>query len=574
MKKCNRKYFFHLCPLKNIYILTVIIAFFTFLTPSILAHPLNYVPLGHWVYPAVSRLETLRAFDGNDTVATNTLPLTRIEMAYLIDTALSNIQKGKIEFKDSDLALIEKLVLEFQEELTSIIIELDNELSFQGLKIIKLNKTTIILDNLKSTLKIDPYFTQRIDFIYPGNQSKLFSELGVKAFAAISENSALYFDYSIDVNYLLDYHFTHLLNTQLNQAYLTLRFPSFEIPTPSNTPFFSSLSSIEFPDLDLMVGRDSMKWGPGYQGNLVLSDNPPAFDMIRYSGTVDLSDFGGRNGSLNFTKFFSLLDPLAGESRYFSGQRLEYKPFDILTLGLSETAVISQESSLLFFNPLPFVPPYYLTRWIADLLGQPSQINSYVGIDMELNFHPGIKLYGEFMADDFTFTPKTNPYPNRIGFLAGAYFADPFDTGNTDFRIEYTHINNYVYFSTHPWQDYLYQGEYIGSPLGPDADQLFLELTHRLSDKLNLSLSYTHERHGEGQVGIPLPSDPIIANENIFLSGIIEKQQAYQAEISYSISLRWALSASATLKNIENKDNSVGENESTTYFQMELNYQF
>jgi predicted porin len=75
-------------------------------------------------------------------------------------------------------------------------------------------------------------------------------------------------------------------------------------------------------------------------------------------------------------------------------------------------------------------------------------------------------------------------------------------------------------------------------------------------------------------VGIPLPSDPIIANENIFLSGIIEKQQAYQAEISYTISPQWELSASATLENIKNKDNTIGENENNTSFQLELNYEW
>jgi len=661
LKKCNKKFSFHPCSFKTILVLFAIIVFFTIHTQPILASPLSYVPLDNWVYPAISRLETLRAFEGNDSVATNTLPLIRIEIAYLIDTALSNIQKGKIEFKDSDLTLMEKLVLEFQDELTSIdvkvisvnsdpagpdpatthpsdnwlyeslnyfaqqenffssnlslnllspqmsrkdmailldeiiyqiqteqihlsdltdqdieklealIIELNEELSTQGLKIVKLNKTAIMLDNLKTTLELNPYFTQRIDFIYPDNHSKLFTELGVKVSATISENSALYFDYSTAINYLL--YSTSLINTQLNQAYITLRFPSFEIPTPSNTPFFPSLSSIEFPALDLMVGRGYMKWGPGYQGNLILSNNSPAFDMIKYSGTIDLNDFGGGYGKINFSKFFSLLDSLEGQNRYFSGQRLEYKPFDALTLGLSETAIISQESSILFLNPLPFIPPYYATWWIASMFS-PQEVNCNVSVDMELNFHPGIKLYGEWMADDFIFFPEENPYPSRTGFLAGAYFADPLGSGNTDFRIEYTHINNYVYFPTHPWQDYLYQGEYIGNPLGPDAEQLYLELTHRLSDKFNLSLSYTHERHGEGQVGIPLPSDPEIANENIFLSGITEKQQAYQAEISYTVSPRWALSASAILENIENKDNTVGENENNTYFQMELNYQW
>jgi len=335
-------------PCSCLLIILITIIIFTFPAKTISASPLNYVPLDNWVYPAISRLETLQAFHGNDSVATNTLPLTRIEVAHLIDTSLSNIQRGKIEFKDSDLILMEKLVLEFQDELNSIdvkiisinsdtagsgsssptdptdssdnwlykslkyfeegdilktpsssllspqmsrkdmallldemiyqlqteqiplsaltdqdieklealIIELNDELSSQGLKIVKLNKTTIILDNLKSTLKINPYFTQRVDFLYPGDHSKLFSELGVKVSATISENSALYFDYSADINYLFDPNFTNLTNTQINQAYLTLRFPSFEIPTPSNTPFFPSLTSIEFPALDLQVGRN------------------------------------------------------------------------------------------------------------------------------------------------------------------------------------------------------------------------------------------------------------------------------------------------------------------------------
>lgn len=650
------------CFVKILFIVLITIIIFIIPTKTISASPLTYVPLDSWVYPAISRLETLQAFEGNDTVATNTLPLTKIEVAYLIDSVLFNLQKGKLELNQQNLSLMDKLVNEFQDELVSmgikviplkvdssveelnkefssnwlyeslkyfeerdiprslsptsfsgllnpqmsrrdiallvdeiiyqlqteqipistladpdiekleaLVIELNDELSVQGLRIVRLNKTTVILDNLKSTLKINPYFTQRVDFRNPGNHSKLFSELGVKVSATISENSALYFDYSIDASYLLEY--TELVDLQLNQAYITLRFPSFEISTPSNTPFFPSLSSIEFPALDLMVGRGYMRWGPGYQGNLILSDNPPAFDMIKYSGTIDLNEFGEGLGKINFTKFFSLLDTLDGQNRYFSGQRLEYKPIDALTLGLSETVIISEGSSILFYNPLPFIPPYYATWWIASMLS-PQEVNCNVALDAEVNLTQKIKLYGEWMADDIIFSPEENPYPSRTGFLAGAYFADPLDTGNTDFRIEYTHINNYVYFPTRPWQDYLYQGEYMGHPLGPDADQLYLELTHRLSDKFNLSLSYNHERHGEGQTGIPLPSDPVIANENIFLSGIIEKQQAYQAEISYTMSPRWELSASATLENIENKDNTVGENENNTYFQLELNYQW
>lgn len=628
------------CPLKIILLILICTIFLIIPARTILASSLTNVPLDSWIYPVISQFETLQAFEGNNSISTNTLPLTRIEVALLIDTVLSNLQRGKLELNQQSLSLMDKLVNEFEDELTSLglkiiysdsseeelvrdfssnllyesliylkerdilkdpssllspqmsrkdmallldeiiyqlqteqiqiinltdedlkkledlIIELSDELSALGLKIVKLNKTTVILDTLRSTFQINPYFNQKVDLAYNAPlQDKdkaqiFFSEVGAKIYGDFSENSAFYVDVSADTDFNLDQEripFT----IQLNQAYIKAKLSY----------------------LDLLVGRDYMKWGPGYQGNLILSDNPPAFDMIKYSGTIDLNDLGINFGMVNFTKFFSLLDPLEGQNRYFLGQRLEYKPIDLLTLGLSETTIISQDSSLLFFNPLPFIPPYYATWWIAKMFS-PQEVNCNVALDAEINLTQKIKLYGEWMADDFIFFPDVNPYPNRTGFLTGAYFADPLANGNTDFRIEYTHINNYVYFPTYSWQNYLYQGEYIGDPLGPDAAQLYLELTHRLSDKFNLSLSYNQERHGEGQIGIPLPSDPVIANENIFLSGIIEKQQAYQTEISYTISPQWEFSAGVTWESIKNKDNNQGVNENNTYFQMELNYQF
>jgi len=536
-------------------ILITTILFFIIPTKITLASPppLINVPLNSWVYPTISRLETLQAFEGNDIIATNTTPLTRTEVAFLIDTVLSNMQRGKLELNQQNLSLMEKLVNEFQDELTSLgvkvipldvnspeqgligelssnnwlyeslkyfeernilkapssgrlnpqmsrkdmallldeiiyqlqteqiqiinltdedlekledlIIELDDELFAHGLKIVKLNKTTVILDTLRSTFQINPYFNQKVDNKAQNKENKdftntlyLFSELGAIISGSFSENSAFYLNASVytDLDLVSNIFEGEIpLKAQINQAYFKLQLPSFKIPIPSNTPFFPSLSDLEFPALDLLVGRDVMKWGPGYQGNLILSDNPPAFDMIKYSGTIDLNDLGGDFGKVNFTKFFSLLDPLDGQNRYFLGQRLEYKPIDLLTLGLSETTIISQDSSILFFNPLPFIPPYYATWWIAKMFS-PQEVNCNVALDAEINLTQKIKLYGEWMADDFIFFPDVNPYPNRTGFLTGAYFADPFGSGNTDFRIEYTHINNYVYFPTHPWQDYLY----------------------------------------------------------------------------------------------------------------------
>lgn len=547
VKKDNN---FTLYLLKAMLLILIITIFFIIPTKTISANPFPpiNIPLDSWVYPAISRLETLQAFEGNSTIALNTTPLTRFEVASLINTVLSNLQKEKVELKQADLLLMDKLVKEFQTEL--LVLDLDNL-------------------NPESTSKIEPYFTQKMNLFYPENinlqKLNLLSELGAKVSTTTSENTALY------LNILAHTEGEPPFQVQIKQAYVNLSLPSFKITISDNASFLPD--SIGISDFSLLVGRDYMRWGPGYQGSLMLSDNSPAFDMFRYSGTIDLNNSGESLAKISFTKFFSLLDTLDEQNRYFSGQRLEYKPIPALTLGLTETVIISEDSSILFYNPIPFIPPYYATWWITGIF-EPQEVNCNIALDAEINLTQKIKLYGEWMVDDFIFTPRNNPFPNRTGFLAGAYFADPLDSCNTDFRIEYTHINNYVYFPRHSWQDYLYQGEYIGHSLGPDADQLYLEITHHLSDRLNLSLSYNQERHGEGQIGIPLPSDPVVANEDIFLSGIIEKQQAYQAELSYTMSPQWEFSASITRENIKNKGNNIEVDEKNTYLQIELNYQF
>ncbi|MCK4241616.1 MAG: hypothetical protein KAX30_08330, partial [Candidatus Atribacteria bacterium] len=282
MKKYNRKFIFHPYTFKAILILITIIVFFITPTKIISASPLPLIniPLDSWVYPAISRLETLQAFEGNSTIALNTTPLTRFEVASLIDTALSNLQKGKAELKQADLLLMDKLVKEFHAELSAL--DLDNL-------------------NPESTLKMEPYFTQKMDLLYPENinleKLNLLSELGAKVSAGISENTALYLDA------LAHTEGNPPFQLQIKQAYINLNLPSFKIAISDNVSFLPDSIGISY--FSLQIGRDYMKWGPGYQGSLMLTDNSPAFDMFKYSGTINLNDSGESMAKINFTKFFS-----------------------------------------------------------------------------------------------------------------------------------------------------------------------------------------------------------------------------------------------------------------------------
>jgi len=286
------------CSCLLLILFTIVIFIIPAKTITASSLPLINIPLDSWVYPAISRLETLQTFEGDDTIAINTLPLTRLKIAFLLDTALSNLQKGKVELKEADLLLMDKLVKEFQAELSAL--DLDDPTP-------------------ESTLKIEPYFAQKfaqkVDLFYPENinleKLNLFSELGAKISSTISENTALYLD-------ALAYTegTTPLFQVQIKQAYINLNLPSFEIAISDNVSFLPD--NIGISDFSFQAGRDHMRWGPGYQGSLLLSDNSPAFDMLKYSGVIDLNNSGESIAKINFTKFFSLLDPLNSVSRYFS----------------------------------------------------------------------------------------------------------------------------------------------------------------------------------------------------------------------------------------------------------------
>ncbi len=90
VKKDNKFILYHL---KILFIILINIIIFIIPTKTVSAStlPLINVPLDRWIYPAISRLETLQAFEGNSTIALNTTPLTRYKIAYLIDSALSNV---------------------------------------------------------------------------------------------------------------------------------------------------------------------------------------------------------------------------------------------------------------------------------------------------------------------------------------------------------------------------------------------------------------------------------------------------------------------------------------------------
>ncbi|MBN2395768.1 MAG: hypothetical protein JXC36_04805 [Candidatus Atribacteria bacterium] len=637
--------------------------------------PLLNIPLDSWVYADLQQLESMNLLKGIGSIGLYSKPLTRREVAMLINQSLVNIQKEKIDLTETEKVRLEKLVTEFEEELKEfgvrvlpqevshqevlqeyqqdqsiqyisyfiekgylqdqsmiyptprcqlaemvsqiifllqsghlteeklteteieylkfLVTEFKSELSAYGIQIIYLNKGKTLIHHFKEHFTLSGYLNQFIDLAgeeeWIGDQSHAKEDnhiinfdqglyemqLGALLKGEIWDELPFLVDISIDVQVYDLYNLKYSpIELNLNKGYFKFKTDSAHLSISENIPIFSLFDEVEIPGIVWQIGRDELKWGPGHISSLILSDNVSYLDMLKYSGNIDSDQMVGSWGEVYFTKFFSLLD----DQRLLFGQRFEYSPETPWRVGLSETAIVKQNCGVLYFNPIPFPLIHYLTQQlysnISRLSEKENNINYNIGLDLQYQLENGSKFYGEILFDDFIFYQQTNPFPGRYGFILGSNIPDIFSDHKTDLVLEYTRINNYVYFPREEWQSYLFQGEYLGHPLGPDADQLAVKFNYQLNEKADLQLSYIHERHGEGQHGISLPSDPVIANQNQFLSGIIEGSDQFLASLSYDLSEDWQLSLTGSFKNIYNQDNQINQNKRKITLTAEIKFGF
>lgn len=154
-----------------------------------------------------------------------------------------------------------------------------------------------------------------------------------------------------------------------------------------------------------------------------------------------------------------------------------------------------------------------------------------VAVDFDWIPRPSVRLYGVGYIDDAP--ERIAERRARVGLLGGVYLADPFKNGRTSLRLEYSAVTNGTY-SYGFGLEHAYRGRSLGHWLGPDGDDLYLELTHRLDPATDLQLSYASTRHGEGRIGQVAPPP-----EDWFLSGVVEHRQTLGFQLQRRHSPRW-----------------------------------
>ncbi|MGA2814591.1 MAG: capsule assembly Wzi family protein, partial [Candidatus Acidiferrum sp.] len=210
---------------------------------------------------------------------------------------------------------------------------------------------------------------------------------------------------------------------------------------PINRPqFLDAYVGVNLNNWQLLVGQQSLSWGPGVGGSLLWSDNAEPVNMVRLvnSEPIRLPGILKHLGPLRLDEFLGKLrDHPYTPHPYIFGQKVNFKPWSFLEFGVGRTSTIGGQGGdpLTFGNFVDLV----FSRTSSTTEDHSIPGDSHSNLDWTFyvpRVHKYLVFYGEFYADDFHAfrTPKNNPYPYRPGIYLTRFPGIP----KLDFHAEIT----------------------------------------------------------------------------------------------------------------------------------------
>ena len=540
----------------------------------------TYVPLNHWVYDYLERLETRQFVQG---VLNGSKPLSRKEIAdYLIEVHQKVAQGNQLTRTEQEQ--LNFLNIEFKEELTASLehlIPYETKIGqIRNNKYLKKVLPKFLYQNNRNLLSwSQDHFQVFVDPILSHQRS--YDNIDTLNFT----EKVFQFTNGVNIWGNLGDRLGFFIDVRDNKEWGTRKYNIGNYTLPrlgfvrATSPDFIyhdetvAYLKLGFKHVQLTYGKLSNYWGPGHTGSLILSDYATSYDQLKL-------EFIFKN--FKFTSLYSYLidyheqaEDVLQQRKYLAAHRLELAPWRWLLLGLSETVIFKGRS----FEPA-YLNPIMFYRSAEHYLGSPD--NMMMGLDFKCNLIKNFKFYGELLIDDITTTKLgTGWYGNKLGYLSGVLWVDPLKIENADLRIEYARIRPYVY-SHENSLSYKHYDSVMGHHSGPNSDDLFMEMNYRFSKYTKLTLFSEFWRHGanlaDKNVGGEIDQPHRFGDdlEVDFLAGNLEKRNSYGLNFSHELfeglyfqaRYEFSTAENVILKN-ENRGNSKGHGFS---FSLGINY--
>ncbi|MDH7499419.1 MAG: capsule assembly Wzi family protein [candidate division NC10 bacterium] len=449
-------------------------AFLSFSFPSFdpPAFASSNIPLGSWIYEPLERLINSGLVE---EASLSTRPLSRGEVAKILAQAIGKIEKGGGPYSYQNPLLedqLETLIEEFQWELQRMDAYPFGEKEKARWYSIK------PLDTVQAKVGYaeDPYLLENAKADARAHGFNL--RLGSSSRVELAEYLSLYV------------HPEYRYDDEQNKGYL-----------------LETYGKLTLFNIELEVGRDSLWWGPGYHGSLLLSDHALPLDLaklssatpfrlpwiFRYLGTFDLSLFLARLEENRDFPHAKLM-----------GMRIDWSPFSFLELGLSRVVLFDGNGR----------PSYdlgdYWTVFTAREENKPGKFdnNQIASLDGTLRLRnvgryfplaTSLVLYGEYGGEDMAGEKSGIPFPYKAGVIGGILLQDLFTLEGLDLRAEYARTDKVWYRHGVYTSGYTYKGIVLGHHMGGDADDFYFRLSHWLNKNWQIALDFDQQRQGRSQ---------------------------------------------------------------------------
>ena len=496
------------------------------------------VPLDHWAYEFIDRFKAKGVLT---PVGDGIRPFSRVEMGRMIETVARREDLSPIE--RAEVGILEE---EFAEELHARhglgtrMHGLDRRDAGSLWSRARRGHPLVRLEEEGLTVHLDPFVRQIVAFL--PEEHILHTDLGCVVRGQFRER----------VGFRIGFRETREQGTRVYRSredlferrieYVKIKGDSTLVDGREGTAYLT----FRLPWVRVEVGKDFVDWGPGWTGNLGLSDNAPSFDQVKLSAKYGRLKIVGLMGELRSMETDSLRSYLVNgnfrgldRSKYLSGHRLEFEVHPDLKVGFQEVVLYGDRGpKLIYLNPVML---YLAAETYLD-----DKDNVSMGLDIDARPMRNLRAYLALFIDDMRkFKLGKGAFANKLGVQVGALWVDPLGLRDTDLRIEYVRIEPWVYTHKYSINSYLHYGALLGHPIGPNADLVQAQIEHRLSGALSVRLFAGSTRHGRNEV---LP-DGTVRNvggdatlgyrqgdnkeTKRFLDGVLERRQEFGMNVRY-----------------------------------------
>ncbi|MGO8814261.1 MAG: capsule assembly Wzi family protein [Terriglobia bacterium] len=466
-----------------------------------------YVPLDSWVYPALDRLAGLGTINKQFV---GLRPWTRIQCAQLVLDADENMLNAGITTGES-MELYDALRQEFSIEIDVLNGSPSRQAGVESLY-------TRSMGIAGTPLRDGYNFGQTLwdDFGRPYNTGYN----NVSGFSARAERGR-FFAY-IRGEYQFSPAYAGLTASQqssLEQMLGISSVPSSQATgTVDHFDLLDTYIGMRLGIFDIAAGKQSLWWGPGTMGGMLMSDNADPLPMVKVNQVepIVLPSFLAYLGPVRVQAFFGRLSGNEyPRGPYFHGEKILFKPTPNWEFGVSRTTeAFGQGIPFTLHNLFATYLSVSDTCCVANPHNFPGKRQGGLDYSYRLpHLRKWVTAYGDFFSEDDV-NPVVNP--SRAMYNPGLYLSAIPHLRNFDFRLEVanTHHGEEAYSSFFYKEAYMNKGFLMGDAVGRRGSAFDISSTYWLSPRKRIQVGGREHKvsadllpHGGSQTALRARAD-------------------------------------------------------------------